>query len=266
MIENFGRNVSWTPKHHYKPQSETELLEIMDRHRGERIRVVASLHSWSPIALCEGLSLDLGAFDSFRLDPSDQQMTVWSGGGCSIQNLLNKLHARSQWTLPTLGAIKRQTLAGAVSTGTHGSGSPGLSHFVLAARVARYNAQSGQAEIVEISEGDELLALRCGLGCLGLLLEIQIRCRERYLVREELSGFPDLESLLQDLELNPLSFFVLLPYSNQLVSWRRRSLPWRELSLLERLKARIYRLHKYWGTDVALHLVLSVLKHQGLVF
>jgi len=52
-----------------------------------------------------------------------------------LQDLLDRLHAMTDRTLPTLGVIKRQTISGAVSTGTHGSGRPSLSHFVTGVRI-----------------------------------------------------------------------------------------------------------------------------------
>jgi len=67
------------------------------------------------------------------------------GAGCTLQ-LLDKLHATTDQTLPTLGAVKKQTIAGAISTGTHGSGRQSLSHFVANVRIAAYDS-AGRATI-----------------------------------------------------------------------------------------------------------------------
>ena len=106
----------------------------MEEHRGRELRVVASLHSWSPVAATDGITIDMSGFQTVRVLPEEH--AVWLGAGCSLQRALDQLR-QSGWTLPTLGAVKRQTIAGAISTGTHGSGAPGLSHFVHAVRVAR---------------------------------------------------------------------------------------------------------------------------------
>lgn len=263
-IINFGDNVRWTPTHLYRPTTEVELLEILERHRGEKLRAVASLHSWSPVAKSAGVSIDMGAFHSVTLAQGADQVTARVGAGCTLQRLLDQLHSRGEWTLPTLGAIKKQTIAGAISTGTHGSGSPGLSHFVLEARVARFDSQTGEAKIVEVTEGEELQAVRCGLGCAGIIVEVRLLCRKRYLVRESISQFSQLGDLLVASHDHPLSFFALAPYSNHLVFWRRTELEWRELSLVEKLKARLYRLQNYWGFDIVFHILISGLKHMGL--
>ena len=46
-LDNFGRNTHCEPRHLYVPDSPDEVLEILGRHRGKKIRVVGRLHSWS---------------------------------------------------------------------------------------------------------------------------------------------------------------------------------------------------------------------------
>ena len=46
-IVNFGGNVRFTPAQVYIPESEQDVLDILNRHRNGHIRVVASLHAWS---------------------------------------------------------------------------------------------------------------------------------------------------------------------------------------------------------------------------
>lgn len=263
-IVNFGENIRWRPSAFYRPKSEAELLDILSQHKGEKIRPVASKHSWSPVAATTGVTLDMSAFSSVEVNQGeDDQVFARVGAGCGLQALLDELHRGSDWTLPTLGAVKQQTIAGAVSTGTHGSGSPGLSHFVQAARIARYNPKSGEAEMVTVNGGQELRAVRCGLGCTGVLVELTLSCRPQYLVRESLHHYNDLRELLSDTWDSPLSFFVMLPYTEHFVLWRRKIVEHRQLSFFEKLKARLYRLHKFIGPDILLHVLVTMVKNLG---
>src|SRR5437773_206903 len=66
-IANFGGNIRFRPRHYYAPRTEEEVLEILDRHADGNIRVVASLHSWSPAAVCEDVIVDLRHFDRVQL-------------------------------------------------------------------------------------------------------------------------------------------------------------------------------------------------------
>ena len=120
-IENFGRNVRFQPQAHYVPTSEDEVLDILDQHRGTPIRVIGRMHSWSRILETPGVLIDLRKLDSVAVDESDNAVTATVGAGCQVQHLLHTLR-RFNATLPSVGLIDEQCVAGAISTGTHGSG------------------------------------------------------------------------------------------------------------------------------------------------
>ncbi|MDB4419526.1 FAD-dependent oxidoreductase [bacterium] len=111
-----------TPKHLYQPQSEQQVLDIMERHAGDTIRCVSRLHSWNDILQSPDILLDLRHLNDVHTDIDDFGRYAVVGGGCQIKHLIHKLNAARQWTLPSLGLITEQTIAGAISTGTHGSG------------------------------------------------------------------------------------------------------------------------------------------------
>jgi L-gulono-1,4-lactone dehydrogenase len=130
------------------------------------------------------VALDMSAFDHVRPFEEDGAAFVDVGAGCRLQNLLDRLHATTDQTLPTVGAIKRQTMSGAISTGTHGSGKPSLSHFVASVRLAAYDATTGKAKIFEFRDGNLLKAARCALGCMGVVLSLELQTVKTYMVEE----------------------------------------------------------------------------------
>ena len=154
------------PSAAYTPESEQEVLEILNRHRGQSIRAVGRLHSWSEAILGDGVQLDLRRLKDVVLESDGDQFVATVGAGCQIKRLLKELN-RDGATLPSLGLITVQTIAGAISTGTHGSGRHSMSHYVEEVRLARYDESTGQAFIDELSAGEPLLAARCSLGSLG---------------------------------------------------------------------------------------------------
>src|SRR5260221_1208504 len=126
-VVNFGGNVRFTPRRYYTPQTESDVLEILDRHSGEQIRVVGSRHAWSQAIVSRDVIVDLHHLKHVEITETPEG-EIWAavGGGCQIKCLLDELHARSNATLPTIGLITEQTIAGAISTATHGSGKHSL--------------------------------------------------------------------------------------------------------------------------------------------
>jgi FAD/FMN-containing dehydrogenase len=254
--KNFGGNQAWAARC-FRPQDERAVLDILAKHRRGQLRPLGSGHSWSDVVVSQDVALDMSAFDEVRTFERDGEILVEVGAGCRLQELLERLHATTDRTLPTLGAIKRQTVSGAVSTGTHGSGNPGLSHFVTAVRLAAYDARTGEPQIVEYRGGDALKAARCALGCMGVLLKLELRTVPKYLVEETPRPYASLDELLKGCANHPLTQFILVPHGWGFVAWQRRPIEMRPLTLVERLKAMVFRLYGTAWIDVAFHVLVK---------
>ena len=88
---------------------------------------------------------------------------------------LPRLLAPYGLALPNMGDIDRQTIAGATSTGTHGTG---LGFGGLATQIVAAKLVTGTGELLTVSETErpELLpAVRLGLGALGVLVEVTLQ-------------------------------------------------------------------------------------------
>src|SRR5579871_5498889 len=139
-VTNFGGNIRFAPRCLYRPRDEAEVLAILDRHARGKIRVRGALHSWSPAVACADALVDMRYFNSVTVTRgTDGCICATVGAGCRIKHLLQKLHSLAGVTLPSIGLITEQTIAGAVATGTHGSGKHSLSHYVEAVRLAAYD-------------------------------------------------------------------------------------------------------------------------------
>ena len=248
---NFGRNIMLTPTALYQPKSEQELLDILDEHRGQRIRCVGRRHSWSRVLETDDVLLDLRRINEVEPLENDQGQAVRVGAGCQIKRLLFELERQTEWTLPSVGFITEQTVAGAIATGTHGSGRNSLSHYVVSARVARYDRETGKAIIEEVSDGDELRAARCSLGCLGVIVDVTMQCRSKYLVEEHFCEYRDLEDALVAEEEYPLQQFYLAPWRwSYFVQHRRESEARKSKGLW------LYHWYRFLVIDVAMHLLI----------
>ena len=252
--KNFGRNQVLKPSAAYTPADEQEVLQILDRHRGQSIRAVGRLHSWSDAVLGDGVLLDLRRLNDVLLEPDGDQFVATVGAGCQIKRLLKELD-RDGATLHSLGLITAQTIAGAISTGTHGSGRQSMSHYVVGVRLARYDASTGQAIIEELSAGEPLQAARCSLGSLGIILAVKLRCRAQYNVQEHFTESRRLSDVLDAEASFPLQQFYLVPWRWSYFIQHRREDD-RPRSRL----ARLYRLYWLGVMDYGLHLPILFLE------
>jgi len=254
-LTNFGGNQTWRARC-YRPRHEQDVLDILQRHRQAQVRAFGALHSWSDVAATADAALDMSDLDQVRPFVKDGRTFVRVGAGCRLQDVLARLHSASDQTLPTMGAIMRQTVSGAISTGTHGSGKPSLSHFAAAVRIAGFDAE-GMPKIFEYEAGDELEAARCALGCMGVILSVVLHTVAKHLVEETVRSHRSLHDVLRRYDERPLTQFILVPYRWTYLAWERRTTELRALSFGERLKVWLLRAFNNIGVDVMFHLLVK---------
>ena len=226
-VTNFGKNVSFEPRDLLAPTSEGEILACLDESRseGRRVRAIGSLHSWSDVVAGDDLVLNLRNLNRIELSfDGDNNAYAEIGAGCTIDRALDYLFQHGGYTLPTYGMFGGQTVAGAMSTATHGSGRSSLSHYVTKVRVAAYDKDGGKARIYEWDHGDELLAARCGLGCTGILLSVRFRVERDYLIQEQTQWYDRIEEVLEQEREYPRQQFYLVPWSWRWFAQHRRPL------------------------------------------
>jgi hypothetical protein len=263
-VVNFGHNVRFTPKRLYTPNTERELLDILREHKNGQIRVVASRHSWSEAIVSDDVLIDMRHFNSVRIHNQAGEPLATVGGGCQIKSLLGALN-KENLTTPSLGLITEQTLAGAISTATHGSGKHSLSHYVSSMRITCYTPDGESATIREVTGGTDLQAARCGLGCLGVIVDVTLRCVPQYFIREKSTPCDSIEDVLARQENAPLQQFFLIPHLWRYYAQERAVAEQNEPSR----SALFYRWYWFLCLDVGLHLAIklfaAVLRSKRLV-
>lgn len=262
---NFGRNVRIEPRRIIVPRSEVEVLDVLRQcaTEGTKVHAVGSLHSWSTLSECTGVLLDLSELRHLGLRRRTPEVVVEAGAGCTIGDVLEFLRHEGL-TLPTLGAVDKQTVAGAVATATHGSGLPSLSHFVKAMRIACIDSGNGQPGILDFDESiraDDFRAARVGLGYLGVVVSVTLATVPQYFVEESLALVTSLkEDVLGGADIYPLQQFAVVPYSWRYYVFRRRiprlvTTPGR----LRRIAVWAYRAYKLVVVDTLLHGIVNLM-------
>jgi L-gulonolactone oxidase len=172
---------NWAGDQHCAPSVSvraTRRQDVVDAVRraareGRTIRAVGAGHSFSDIALTNGHQLSLEGMDRvLDADPTSGRVRV--EGGITIQGLNRRL-ADLGLAMANLGDVDRQSLAGAIATATHGTGSR-LSN--ISSQVEALELVTGDGGVVEVdaSDPDALRAARVGLGALGIVTAVTLRC------------------------------------------------------------------------------------------
>jgi FAD/FMN-containing dehydrogenase len=257
-ITNFGGNVRFRPAKYYEPRTEAEVLDILRAHARGQIRVAAALHSWSDLLIADDATVSLRHFSAIttRID-AEGRTWVTAGAGCRIKHLLKALRPLGL-TLPAIGLITEQFVAGAIATGTHGSGNHGLGHFVQEVRLAAYDERTGEPHIFTINSGPDLQAARCHLGCLGVILSVTLKARPQYHVGEMNARYAAIDDVLAREADQPLQHFFLVPHHWGYVAQHRRIVPPVERPLY-RLDMWTYLVGWFVTMDVGLHLTFKLL-------
>ena len=172
---NWAGNQVAHPQSIESPRNVGELAEIVAQAsaRGQKIKAVGSGHSFTSAAATGGRMLRLENLRGIsHVDREKNQVTV--GAGTRLSELNTLLHAEGL-ALANMGDIAYQTVAGAISTSTHGTGKALTG---LAGQVVAMTMVNGNGEIVECSatsHSDVFEAGRVSVGALGVVSQYTLQ-------------------------------------------------------------------------------------------
>jgi FAD-linked oxidoreductase len=173
---NWGETQVCSPQRIETPSSEDEILSILDdaERSAMTVKVAGAGHSFTDIACTDGILIRLDNYDRIlEIDEASKQVTVQAG--ISLAHLNDRL-AAAGLALPNLGDIAYQSVAGAISTATHGTG---LQLGNLATQVAGFTLVTANGEVIRCSPEDNQPIFSCGrvgLGALGILSTVTLQC------------------------------------------------------------------------------------------
>ncbi len=171
---NWAGNQRCIPLAVHEPRSTDEVSAIVHdaAAAGQRVKVIGGAHSFTDAAMTDGHLVSLDRMNRvLRVDGND--VTVQAG--IRLREL-NDVLAGHGLALPNLGDIDKQSIAGATSTATHGTGT-GFGN--LATTIVGLELVTGDGAIrrADATTDPELLRVaRVGLGALGILTEVTLRC------------------------------------------------------------------------------------------
>ena len=213
-----------------KPQTESELQQVVQSAQasGRRVKAVGSGHSFTAIAVSEEVLVDLSNYDEIvAIDKMNQTVTVQSGTQLSK---LNQALYENSLAMQNLGDIAYQTIAGAISTSTHGTGAKftGIANQVVALRIVL-----ADSSIVECSANVNAQLFSCarvGLGALGLISTVTLKVVPAFnlaVIEEPMRVDDVLQNLDLHVDSNDHFEFFWVPHTGWALTKRnnRNSLP-----------------------------------------
>ncbi|MFF4500539.1 D-arabinono-1,4-lactone oxidase [Streptomyces sp. NPDC001401] len=184
---NWGGNVASRPAREVAPASVEELSAALRQaaEDGLTVKAVGTGHSFTSIAATDGVLIRPQLLTGIRKIDRDA-MTVTVEAGTPLKRL-NLALAREGLSLTNMGDIMEQTVSGATSTGTHGTGRESAS---IAAQIKGLELVTADGSVLACSEKenpDVFAAARIGLGALGIVTAITFAVEPIFLLsaREE---------------------------------------------------------------------------------
>lgn len=213
---NWSGSVTGAPAAFERPVSEAALAELV-RTAG-KVRVVGAGHSFMPLCETDGLLLDLSQMEG-GLEVAQDRTSASAPAGWSLKWLTGALWEQGL-SLPNQGDVNPQALAGALATGTHGTGRE-LKSLSAIARAFRVVLADGSVVDCSPTERAELFeAQRLSLGLLGVASRIVFDVLPAYRLEERierrplawaLEAFPELAASHRHAE------FFVFPYADHVI-------------------------------------------------
>ncbi len=181
---NWSGSVTCRPRRIVQPGSEEEIASLVNQasSRGQTVRVFGSGHSFVPLCASNGLLLSLDNLSGIEsVDAEQREATIRAGTKlCDLGAPL----AQHGLALENQGDIDKQSLAGAISTGTHGTGRALGSISTQAVGMRLITAAGERLECSHDIEANVLQSLGVSLGACGVVTAITLRLVLAYRLHE----------------------------------------------------------------------------------
>ena len=174
--QNWARSASVRPQRVEFPRTIEAVQRAVSAAAasGMRVKAVGAGHSFTGIAVAPGVLLDLIDLSGLvRVDRERSRVTLLAG---TRLHQVPHLLAPFGLAMENLGDIDRQSISGAISTGTHGTGARfgGVATQVVGATLV--TASGDLLTVSETENADLLPAVALGLGALGILVDVTVQC------------------------------------------------------------------------------------------
>ncbi len=225
---NWAGNQRVAPEAVVTPRSPEEVATAVRSAAasGRRVKAIGSGHSFTAAAVAPDVQVDLRNLTGLRsVDAASGLITVAAG---TPLHQLNRLLDQTGLSLSNLGDIDRQTVAGALSTGTHGTGAK-LGGLATQIRGLEIVTADGEVVVCDREQRADLFdAARVGIGALGVLSAVTLQAEPAFRLHAQERPMPVAQVFaeLDDLVATNEHFeFFWFPHTERTLTKRNNRLP-----------------------------------------
>jgi xylitol oxidase len=177
-MRNWSKNVDFNDRAFLQPESLSELQELV--RSNAKLRARGTAHCFNEIANTSSYAINLSKMPkTIEVNPELNSVTV--AAGLKYGELASELHKQG-WALNNLASLPHISIAGSISTGTHGSG---IKNQNLANQVLSLDLVTAEGELRHINRANPAFnALIVGLGLGGIVYQYELKIEPTFKIRQ----------------------------------------------------------------------------------
>jgi xylitol oxidase len=177
-MQNWSKNVDFNDRGYFQPESLMELQELV--RSNQKIRARGTAHCFNEIANTSSYAINLAKMPKI-IEVSAATNSVKVSSSLTYGELAQVLHNQG-WALNNLASLPHISIAGSISTGTHGSG---IKNQNLANQVLSLDIVTAEGELRHIDRANPAFnALVVGLGLGGIVYQYELKIEPTFEIRQ----------------------------------------------------------------------------------
>lgn len=184
VVENWAKTYRCKPLAYFEVETVEQIKAVLDlaRRDGRTVKVVGSSHSPSDLVMTNDYIINMDKMNAMlHVDKSTNVVSVQAG--IRLYQLHKEL-ASVGLAMSNLGSISDQSIAGAISTATHGTG---ITFVGLSSMITDMDLVTASGELIACSPtqfSDIFYSACCSLGALGVITRVSLQCEPSFRLHE----------------------------------------------------------------------------------
>ncbi len=211
VYKNFDNSYEMEPEKNFFPETLEQIVEIVKNNQNKKIRISGSIHVFNDMSICDEIMVIMSKMNKI-LKINKQKKTVSVEPGILLYIFVQELE-KNDLAMHVLPIGMHQSLAGVLSTSTHGSriDTGSFAEAVLKIKLVLHNG-----EVRKIRKGDDLFpAITVSLGTIGIICAIKLQCEDLYFAKEIKNVIPwevFIENMPRTLAIFKYTMLYVHPY------------------------------------------------------